>query len=267
MSTSTDKHLDHLHRSSFVDILSSYRASADLLLCCNLLLTRLNKKIVIEFNQKSIRSMFMLHLVVGVLKTANLKQSDTPNNQSPTRKVNLSPMQENITRAGTADLQAYGSSLKRNVNSFAHPKQDQASLNNTRTSFNNRMNVTAHQHMFSHSKESQSIETSKSKRKKARFLNRSVQGNNRKPDRAPSREILKDQDVLAATQFTPVELNRIITNVGGGYLIKKDTSKSLQRYHPSTSNNIEQYCYLGFDKFLNKTKKTREESRISFLLS
>lgn len=211
--------------------------------------------------------MFMLHLVVGVLKTASLKQSATTSPNSPQRKVKASPEQEQRQRAGTADLQAYGSSLKKKTMSFAHPKQDPTEMSKTKTSFDHRMNMTANRRMFTRSKESRSTETSKSVRRNNRNLNYSVQNDNRRTDKPSTREVMKDQDVLTATQFTPVELNRIITNVGGGYLIKKDASKSIQRHHPSAIHNIEQYCYLGLDKFLNKTKKIRDEMRISFLLS
>ena len=81
------------------------------------------------------------------------------------------------------------------------------------------------------------------------------------------RDIIKDQDIVVGTLFTSVELNRMIVNVGGGYLLKNEGPKKGPAIRFGPKENIDQYCYLGLGQLINKTKKRREDHHIHHLLS
>lgn len=93
----------------------------------------------------------------------------------------------------------------------------------------------------------------------------------------PGKTARSDQRAIkrygGATQFTDAELNRIIESVGGGYLLQN--VKGPNQVAGPNSNAIKELeshmntkiSYMGFDRLVNKTKKFRENLKISNLLS
>lgn len=104
-------------------------------------------------------------------------------------------------------------------------------------------------------------------KKKGGISRRSVDLENRGSELGTPREVLKDQDIVVGTLFTDVELNRIIVNVGGGYLLKGESNRKTKKTRMVSQDNVDQYCYLGLGQLISKTKKRRENLHIQHLLT
>jgi hypothetical protein len=204
--------------------------------------------------------------MVGVLKTASLKLSDLSAKDQKPVEVQSSTLESPRKKLAAQKNQAQGIYTKKKVMSFALPKDSANELIDVKITQANKMKAKSQRPAFTRGIESRSVDNPSPGATRINFRSNSVQQEERLHARRTNRDALNDQDVLAATQFTPVELNRIITNVGGGYLIKKINPKSGGKT-PALAENVEHYCYLGFDKLLNKSKKQRKDLRVSYLLS
>lgn len=237
---------------------------------CRLVSLVLSKKIVIEFSQKSIRSIFILHLIVGVLKTASLQETATKavvNDEPLTGRSRTAALTSK--RAETAYLQrATSSNFRSKEKNFAQNR----SVEHKRTEVNLELGPLANLEGAKRAdfrgpdKTMNNLLRGKTKKKRP-FPQHSVDHGGRISDIEASREIVKDQDIIVNTLFTDVELNRIIVNVGGGYLLKHASSRRAQLSRATPPDNVDQYCYLGLGQMTSKTKKRRGDLHVQHLLS
>lgn len=204
--------------------------------------------------------------MVGVLKTASLKLAENSSKEPKAKEVTYSTLESPRKKIALQKIHAQNSQRHKKVMSFAVPREKTLEMVESRSSIPKKIKPMSLRSPVSRGKESKSIDISKRGGEIKQVRSSSVQHESRFPKNGGHREALNDQDVLAATQFTEVELNRIITNVGGGYLIKKNHPKAGGKPQALTEN-LEHYCYLGFDKLLSKTKKQRNDLRVSHLVS
>ena len=205
---------------------------------------------LIEFSPKSLRSLFVLHLIVGVLKILAMKREADACTDA---RASSNDFEQNSTPASPAPKTHSSSAagIRSAETSVVEILLDK-SLNRDRLVSAFKLRSKRH---------CRSLAASKWTDSKAD----SVSGSKSEVARRPAKST---QEILSTTQFTSAELNRIILSVGGGYLLKEKPSPQTQRPGRSQfdihSNKI---SYLGFDRLISSTKQQRENLKVSSLIS
>ena len=228
------------------------------------------------------RSIFVLHLVVGVLKIQKMKDGGKiqetrgelaqERQNTPQKLSRNNPLRQSaetlegwrIQGAKEDEVKSVVQNRGSRQNYSGKPSQGQISKNSSRnTSKSPPRNTSADKSVTITRKRSQEaglVVTAQSQRSSG-----------------PGKTARSDQRVVkryaGTTQFTDAELNRIIESVGGGYLLSSVAPSS--KYATSNSAALKELeshmntkiSYMGFDRLVNKTKRFRENLKISNLLS
>ena len=195
----------------------------------------------------------MLHLIVGVLKVNRMKQEAVEDSVQDLKQI----MQDCEGTSSIVEMEKKPEPVTRNI-SMVRVDLDKPPTSKPTTGVSFTFKLRKHQHCRSLGP--------------AKWTSLRSDGSTgrERPSTSSKKPPRSNEEIMAATQFTSSELNRIITSVGGGYLLKKsETGKSQQTKSHRSNLDIHnnKISYLGFDRLINRTKQHRENRKVSNLLS
>jgi hypothetical protein len=230
---------------------------------------------MIEFGPNSIRSIFILDLVVGVLKVRCLLNKQQKNKQphsftdrerhsSSVSDVSSTQQARSLHYSPNKNLETKspGGLLEGSRLSPLHegPAQSQIVTIPQQPLSARRYRLAATPLLSQHQKS-----PPKPSKLKIRFATESEQLH-LEPTRSLDRP--SSQDLIASTQLTANELRRMVVGVGGAHLLPSFNQGREAPYKKHIKDVYsDRFCYLGYNEMINNTRKVRENLKISNLLS